>query len=272
MNKKVIFTTANSTTVNHAIVTLASVIRHGNIDRSEWDIILFVGDISIVPESCPAAMGITIIGTNGDLTLTAFDYINTVSKYERAIYVGHTCIVTQDIQPILNLDLCGHAIGGALDWYGYVPQIEAIDPTIKWHNCPPFNGLFFNGGVLVFNPKELVELVPSFSALPDDVFNDTFSEANEMMNVAIEEFYVLPQRFNLFTDLYGTIPGGADAFMAIEPLIINYDCPENPWNGYDPEYARIFNQQRPHIYLKEVESVSQFLNPGFVDKVKANCA
>lgn len=271
-NTKVIFTTATADTINQAIVTLGSIKRQGEVDGKDWDLLLFVDDVSIIPTSYSTAMGLQVIGTNGDLLLTAFDYINTITSYERAIYVKNTCVVTQDIEPILNLDLCGHAIGGALDWYGYVPQIEDADPRIKWHNCPLFNGLFFNGGVLVFNPKELAELVPSFSALPDDVFNDTFGETNEMMNVAIEEFYVLPQRFNVFADVYDTMPGGHKAFMEIEPLVINYDCPENPWFGYDPELKRIFKQQRTDVYLAAMQMVNLFVSPKFVDKVKANCA
>lgn len=271
MNKKVIFTTATSDTINQAIVTLGSVVRNSGYNSDEWDLVLFVDDIDIIPKAHCTALGIKVIGTNGNLILSAFDYINIVMLYERAVYIKHTCVVTQDIKPILNLDLCGHVIGGALDWYGYVPQIEDKDPTIKWHNCPLFNGLFFNGGVLVFSPKELRKIVPSFSALPDDVFNDTFGTENEMMNVAIEEFYVLPQRFNVFADLYDTFPGGHEAFMDIEPLIINYDSPENPWFGYDPELKRVFEQQRTDIYLDAMDVVKPLLSPEFVEKVNGNC-
>ena len=100
-------------------------------------------------------------------------------------------------------------------------------------------------------------------------FNDTFGTENEMMNVAIEEFYVLPQRFNVFADLYDTIPGWTRSLYGYRTSDYKLSIVQRT-HGLDttPELKRcISNNNVQTSTLMRVDVVKPLLSPEFVEKV-----
>lgn len=209
------------------------------------------------------------------LTFAALDYLHQ-RGVEHAVYLDSDTCTVDNVKLLANLDYCGHVIAARLDYYGYPPRIlGSWDSTMEYKAGAAFSGLYFNSGVITYKLQDFYkQYVPDGSLM--ELYKASLGKFQFFdqcfLNNLVDEFYVLPNRYNWMTDFQHTLRGGIQRHVKEHVAILHFSGPCKPWGKDEYNHHSVRTMHRLPRYLVEVKAVSPFLDDDFIANVERHAA